>query len=283
MIAPDGGLRPIVSPQQAGNTMKAAEQKQFRLTVLGSGTCVPDKLRFPASYHLKRLRSNYGWLIDLGSGALQRLAEVGESYRDLSHVFVSHRHPDHIASLLPLLQALLYSPGFQRTELLRVYGPSPVQEYLEANLNIMPELRPTFPFQFFNIEDRQSVLCEDCKVQIFALKHSGLTLGFRFTANDKTVAYGADTGPCTSLVELAQDADLAIFEASFRAEHSTSGHMTTLQAGEMAAAANVKRLLISHFYPEVVTLSIDALQNEIRQSGYLGEILIARDLMQIEI
>lgn len=65
------------------------------------------------------------------------------------------------------------------------------------------------------------------------------------------LAYVGDTRPCAGAVDLARGADILYHEATFAADlaqraHDT-GHSTTVEAAETAAAAKVRRLLLSHF------------------------------------
>lgn len=66
----------------------------------------------------------------------------------------------------------------------------------------------------------------------------------------RKIVYSGDTRPCPALLELARDADLLIYEATFddelaeRAEEG--GHSTPSQAALIAKEANVKRLVLTH-------------------------------------
>ncbi|NHN46022.1 ribonuclease Z [Halostella sp. JP-L12] len=66
----------------------------------------------------------------------------------------------------------------------------------------------------------------------------------------RKVVYTGDTRPTATTVEVAEDADLLIHEATFaedRAERAgQTGHSTARQAGEIASRANAKRLAMTH-------------------------------------
>ena len=72
--------------------------------MLGSGTSVPDPSRGPCGL-LVQCEAG-AWLIDGGSGTLQRCAKVGVDPRTLLGGIYSHHHPDHCADLVPLLFAM---------------------------------------------------------------------------------------------------------------------------------------------------------------------------------
>lgn len=64
-------------------------------------------------------------------------------------------------------------------------------------------------------------------------------------------AFIMDTGICEAAFLLAKDADLAVMESTFlkgdEAIAAEYGHLTSLQAGEIAREAGVKTLLLTHF------------------------------------
>jgi ribonuclease BN (tRNA processing enzyme) len=219
------------------------------------------------------------WMLDIGPGSLQHLAQAGQTYRSLNRVFVSHNHPDHISDLLPLLQALNYTPAFTRLEPLIIYGPHSVKEYLQINLGYAPALRPRFPFRFVVLEDGSHIKEKEWQLTAKKMSHSTFTIGFRFIIGEACLVYSADTEPCPEVIELAQDSDLLILESSFTKQQPCPGHLTTKQAGEIAKIAGAKRLLLTHFYPSVDLLSASKKESEVRDSGYEGEIIFAEDLL----
>lgn len=66
----------------------------------------------------------------------------------------------------------------------------------------------------------------------------------------RKIAYSGDTSPCKMTIELAQNADFLIHEATFddalMEKAIESGHSTPLQAAEIAKKACVKRLILTH-------------------------------------
>lgn len=70
-----------------------------------------------------------------------------------------------------------------------------------------------------------------------------------------SVAYALDTVPCPAAVELGRDADVLVHEATYenaRAELAHQrGHSTGVEAARIAAEAQAKMLLLTHFSPSV--------------------------------
>lgn len=66
--------------------------------------------------------------------------------------------------------------------------------------------------------------------------------------------YSGDTGPCQELVSLARDADLFLCEATWLDSEippGARGHLTATEAGEIARAARVRQLMLTHILPGV--------------------------------
>jgi len=259
------------------------DNPKFTVTVLGSGSCVPLKERYPSSYFICPRLVPSGWLVDVGSGAIQRLIDVGKSHLEIECVFISHVHPDHISDLLPLLQALNYTPGFKRTDPFYIYGSEDIKKYLDFNMELALPLTPDFPMEFVLLKDKMKLERDGLSLEARSLKHPAKTLGFRWNIEGCILVYGADTGPCEGISKLAKDADLLILECSFLKDNPKHHHLTTYQAGEIAKNAGVKKLLLSHFYPEVLEIKKEEKEKEVRESGYKGEIIFAEDLMFIEV
>jgi ribonuclease BN (tRNA processing enzyme) len=259
------------------------ETFSFKITVLGSGSCVPSHKRYPSSYFFYSSKLKENWLIDIGEGALFRLSEAGESYRDIDRIFISHTHPDHIGALIPLVLALKYTPGFKRDKPLFIYGPESVREYLDMHLDFAPYLKCDFPIRFISCSSNSEVDIGECLIETMKMRHFEPTLGYKWSFNGKIIVYGADGEVSEELINLSKNADFLILESSYPKNKPSSGHLMTFEAGKVAREAGVKQLLISHFYPEVAGMSEEQIKAEVRSSGYQREIIIARDLMTLRI
>jgi ribonuclease Z len=82
------------------------------------------------------------------------------------------------------------------------------------------------------------------------MNHGLECVGFRVARADSVVVFAVDTRPCPKVVENAGGADLLLHDtygpqsASERAH--AMGHSTATDAGEVARAAGVPRLVLTH-------------------------------------
>jgi ribonuclease Z len=97
-------------------------------------------------------------------------------------------------------------------------------------------------------------------------------------------AFVMDTRLCDAAFELADDTDLLVCESTFADADaglaSDYGHLTAGQAGQIAAAAGARRLVLTHFsqrYADTVQLGRDA------AAAYDGEIVVAADLDRVPV
>ena len=112
------------------------------------------------------------------------------------------------------------------------------------------------------------------------MNHTEISLGYRITdSRGRSVVYSGDTDFCESLVELAKGADVLICESAFPDDLKVSGHLTPSLAGEIAEEAEVKKLVLTHFYPECEGTD---LAEQCRKT-YQGPLVLAEDFMEIEV
>src|SRR5437879_13052687 len=79
----------------------------MELVTVGTGTVAPSATRTSACHWVSRGRLKI--LLDCGPGALHRLAQFGLPWPEVTHVVLSHFHPDHWADLPMLVYALKYT------------------------------------------------------------------------------------------------------------------------------------------------------------------------------
>jgi ribonuclease Z len=91
--------------------------------------------------------------------------------------------------------------------------------------------------------------------------------------------YSSDTRPCDAVVRLAAGADTLVHEATFpdRDRGRFGAHSTAAEAGEIAARAGVRRLILTHIEADYHD-ELEALADEAR-AKFGGEVEIAHEFV----
>lgn len=244
------------------------------VTVLGSGTAVPEPDRFPAGYLVEH--GAHRLLVDLGPGVLRRAAQVGVDLGDLDGVLLTHYHTDHCADLAALLFGLR-NPRYAGFERLRVLGAPGLRELHEALCRAWPWLgRLPFELELDELTAGTRAIA-GLQATAFRVEHTAHSLAWRLQDPDgHTVTFSGDAVGCEGLVAAARDADLFVCDAAFPAAAPGEGHMTPPQAGRIARRAGVRRLVLTHFYPECAGHDLRA---EAR-TEFPGAVELAADLQR---
>ena len=217
----------------------------MQLTVLGSNGTYPTAGR-PASGYLVSNGDTNLWM-DAGPGTY--VALCGEmDPRDLTGVFLSHRHPDHCTDIFALYHAVAH--GDRAVRPIPVLCPEGLAQALGRFVGGSSVWWSTF--EFITLSDGDSVDLGSMRVAVARSNHPPPTLAPRIAADGRSLTYTADTGPSEALECHAAGSDLLLAEAAL-AEPRTGGsvryHMTGTEAGSMAAKARVRRLMLTHIAP----------------------------------
>jgi len=254
----------------------------IKITILGSGTCVPSLKRSSCSVLIQTGSSRL--LLDSGPGTMRRLLEAGSSIFDISHIFYSHFHPDHTSEFVPFIFATKYPDGSRRKTPLTVGGGQGFLDFYEklkgaygSWIELAPELLNTIEF---NNKKRDYRQFEDFSVETAPVAHNEESIAYRITSADGySAVYTGDTDHSESIIDLAQKTDVLICECALPDKLRVPGHLTPSLAGDLAARAEVRKLVLTHFYPECEKADIEA---ECRKT-YSGPLVLAEDLMQLEV
>lgn len=248
----------------------------MQLVVLGSGTAIPVADRFPAGYLLRH--GSHRVMVDCGPGTLRRLAQAGESPRDLDAVLLTHYHTDHCADLAALLFALR-SPTFAGRPPLRLYGAPGLQRLVGKLTEAWPWLEPRgYELQLVELAPGPFAVA-GLAAQAVPIRHTAQSLGYRLVGDTGSIAFSGDADECDELVELARDVDVFVCEAATPDGQKLDGHLTPSLAAGYAARAGCRRLVLTHFYPpcEGVDLAAQA------AARFGGAVELARDLQSFAV
>jgi ribonuclease BN (tRNA processing enzyme) len=189
-----------------------------------------------------------GVVLDAGT-ALFRVREHLQT--DELHVFITHAHLDHVVGLTYLLDLL----DERRTLRITVHGEAAKLDAVRRHLFSEP-LFPVIPPLKFQPLRGETRLPGQGRLNAFPLAHPGGALGFRLDWNGRSLAYVTDTtaGPDADYADLVQRVDLLIHECYFtddmQDQARLTGHSCVTAVAELAARAQVGRLLLVHVNPQ---------------------------------
>jgi ribonuclease BN (tRNA processing enzyme) len=277
-----------------------------RLILLGTGGGPTPKRRrsSPAQAIVIGDRS---YIVDCGDGVARQLALAGVALPSIRAVFITHQHSDHNADYGNLL---MFAWVVGATAAIDTYGPPPLEKmtrlYLEMNaydleIRQKDEGRPPLgPLIRPHEISGDGVVVDDGHVKVTAAlnEHPPVvpSFAYRFDTADRSIVISGDTNVSENLIKLATGADVLVHEVmhvpSISAvlekypgvkrlrEHLLASHTTVEDVGRVAAEANVKTLVLSHFVPGDIELPDNEWTAGAR-THFKGRIVVGKDLMEI--
>lgn len=189
-------------------------------------------------------------LLDCGSG-ITRLLNFPQDLENLN-VIITHYHQDHIGDIGSIQYAAYsyHNLGLLNNKI-KIYLPK--TDYSHSKQAIISNSLSYS--EYFDIENNSSFNIKDLTVTLQD-NHSHTIESFmvKLETPDLKVVYTSDIGLTnfSELIKFCQDANLIICESSFLKKHNSnnSHHLTAYDASILAASANAKSLLLTHFWPE---------------------------------
>lgn len=213
------------------------------VTVLGCSGSYPGEGEACSGYLVQAGGRNV--VLDLGPGSLANLQRHID-LTDIDAVVLSHSHPDHWVDLTGLRTALRYRFG---REGLPVYGTAETRSLASA---LSSSIQPTFDWHVTG--DGDEFEQAGLRFRLARTDHYVETLAVRVDepASGGSLAYSADTGPAWSFSEVGEDVDLALCESTYPTDEEAAGvlHLSAHQAGAQARSARVRRLVLTHLWPD---------------------------------
>ena len=253
----------------------------MRLTVLGSGAACPPGGQNSSGYLLTD--GGQSILLDCGQGVASALLKARPAF-GLDHIIISHMHADHFIDVLPLRFRVTrdmagLAQGEPRTTLhLPPGGVATLKVILEA---------VTFPGDFcsntFRIREYDPAATLELgplRVRFAPTAHYIPAWAIRIDGS-ACLTYSGDTAPCEAVTELARDCDLFLCEATLAESErgDVKGHCTPEEAAAMAAAAEARRLLLTHFWYGTNLAKVESAGRR----HYGGPLALARDGLRLDL
>ena len=254
------------------------------------------------------IANDSAYVIDCGNGVARQLAAAGVPLRSIRSVLVTHHHSDHNADYGTLL-LLAWAAGLSTP--VDTWGPPPLARITDLffemsatdiDARMRDERRPN-PRPLVRAHEVRAGgrVFEDANLKVTAavVDHPPLTPAFayRFDAPDRSIVVSGDTRPSEALVALARGADVLVHEALMPSavdrlvanvpnasdlKRSILSHHTTAEdAGQVAQAAGVGTLVLSHLVPADDPGVSDEAWVQAARRHFRGRIVLGHDLLEI--
>ncbi|MBS4044676.1 MAG: ribonuclease Z [Chitinophagaceae bacterium] len=151
----------------------------MKLVFLGTSAAQPTENRGLSCICLER--EGEILMFDAGEAAQISYLKSGLGWNKKMKIFVTHLHGDHCIGLLGLLQTMTMQ---HRTEVLEIYGPSGIEEFISANIKVL-NFGLSFSVIITIVED--GIVFDSKIYSIYACKanHSVTTYSYLFIEKDK--------------------------------------------------------------------------------------------------
>ena len=252
---------------------------------------------------------NVAYVIDTGYGASFKLVESKFPLPQLRYIFITHHHSDHNAEF-GLLTYNAWAMGLKTQ--IDAYGPNGMKRLAQGfwdaykfdiDTRMADEGRPDLRRLVSVHEYSEGEVMKTDKVRVTALRnvHPPITESFalKFEFPGKTIVFSGDTAYHPPLAQFAKGADILVHEAMLgpaiefivRAnpnaatilKHLQAGHTLVADVGRIATDAGVKTLVLSHFVPADAPNATDQQWIDGVRETWKGDLVLAKDLMQIKL
>jgi ribonuclease BN (tRNA processing enzyme) len=221
------------------------------LTVLGSGTLVPDH-RHHGAAHLLRVGPLLA-LMDCGPGTVHNFTRHEVAWSDLTHVLITHFHTDHVGDLSALMQALKHGVRPPRTRPLTLVGPAGFGAFLErlAAATGRHVVETGFALRIVEVEERAPWTDGEAELRVTCVRtpHTAESVAYRVEAGGVAVGYTGDTGPSDAVADLLRGCDVVVGECTQPDPPLTDTHLSPSGLAALARATRPGTLVVTHVAP----------------------------------
>jgi ribonuclease BN (tRNA processing enzyme) len=227
----------------------------LRLTVVGCAGSYPGP-ESAASCYLVEAPDGAGGttrvVLDLGSGSIGPLQRYLDP-RHLDAVLLSHLHADHCLDLMGLYVLQRHHPNGPTGRRVPVWGPTGTAARLARGYDLAEPDAMSAELDVRHWPPGETIRIGSLHVTSHVARHPVEAYATRVSwtgpdGRERVLAYSGDTDTCDGLDQVARDADLFLCEAAFieGRDESRGIHLTGRRAGEVATAAGVRTLLLTH-------------------------------------
>lgn len=153
----------------------------MQITFLGTSSGVPTRSRNVSSIALRLPQRAETWLFDCGEGTQHQILRSDVRLSQITRIFVTHMHGDHIYGLMGLLASCGLAGNPSRVD---IYGPPKLDDYLRA-CGRYSQTHFSYPVKVHTVQPGVVFEDESYTVQCLPLTHRVPAFGYRVSEKDK--------------------------------------------------------------------------------------------------
>ncbi len=153
----------------------------MQITFLGTSSGVPTRSRNVSSIALRLPQRSNVWLFDCGEGTQHQILRSDLRVSQITRIFITHMHGDHIYGLMGLLASCGMAGNPSRID---IYGPPQLDDYLKA-CGRYSQTHFSYPIKVHTVKPGLVVRDDDFSVYCAPLKHRVPAFGYRVVEKDK--------------------------------------------------------------------------------------------------
>jgi len=255
------------------------------------------------------------FMFDVGDGIVRRAENMGLPLNKIGGIFITHWHSDHFMDLASMVSRSWLLGRNNELHLYGPDGTDSINQSIKGYLHLENKHRVdhhghetmdiskvhAIPHEFKNVQNSKEIVYQQDGITItaFDVDHEPIepAVGYAIEYKGKKVVISGDTKKNDLVLEMAQDADLLLHEIilnSMLRQMSTKlgelgmarnqkiitdiqdYHTPPAEVAEIAAKANVKKLILHHYAPAPDFRVIKNLYKK-ELTGYDGPIVFSND------
>jgi ribonuclease Z len=230
-----------------------------QVTFMGTGAAFSTSRR--SNIALLAQEGDTKFVMECGPTILYQLDRAGATPDQVSYLFISHRHGDHILGLPMFL--LMCSLGGVARPLTILGGKDVIQAGKALTGLVYPELEERLGHvtwvELPAAEHHRIQLGQSMQLSTLPMRHSEhvpvLGLRLDFHESTRSLVYTGDTSYTEELVGFGAGCDLLVHEANYseqldsNLDISDKGHSTAREVGELASRIKCGVLALVHLSP----------------------------------
>ena len=153
----------------------------MQITFLGTSAGVPTRARNVSCVALRLEQRGEVWLFDCGEGTQHQLLRSDLKISQITRIFITHMHGDHIFGLMGLLATCGMAGHVERVD---IYGPRGLSEYVRETTR-RSQTRFSYPAEVRTVEPGTIFEDKEYTVTCAPLAHRLPAFGYRVTEKDR--------------------------------------------------------------------------------------------------